>query len=355
MEEEKNRIKVSLGMTICIFIIVILLIIIGVMYFYYNYIRDNTNNSNNMVENEKVQETNRSKNDIIEDKEPENNTEQYKEIYQKYGNLYWIFNDTNSKKVEFAGDKITIKNGVAYLQTNGKEEKIDTIRGKVKYVTGWGEQSILRVYALTEDGQVWKSICGEDKGERLNNKFSLINIEGKVINMTNGEADTRVVEPPYFLLATGELINEDGSYYEELNKDFKNSFGSINGTIYVSQDNTLSYYNEETREYIKVVDENGEIIKMKDGFIQYSSIHNDLVNETDGNDRIFIQTDKNQLLYFDGYREVIAKDYKEATNKSVKSIIEEKENGEHGGHITNVRVTFTDGTEILIKDVSKIL
>lgn len=100
----------------------------------------------------------------------------------------------------------------------------------------------------------------------LNDNFSRVNIEGTVINMTNGYSPLRKTEPPYFLLSTGELINEEGSKYEELEGNFVKTIGDRWDPIYIGEDNSISYYDDDTRQYIKIKDDNGEEIKIKAGF-----------------------------------------------------------------------------------------
>lgn len=345
--ENKKTLKVSLGTVICIFIIFLLIIVIGGMYFYYNFVLDTDELSNN-VQNDTV-------NTAIENNtENNNNTVDLEAIYAKYKNLYWLF-DENSTEIEFSNNKIVIENGIAYLEKNNTRKKIDSIEGKVKYITMWGEQTLERVYVLTEDGKVWVSICSDsgEKSDGLNDIFQRVNIQGTVINITNGNPTVRITEPPYFLLSTGELINEKGSNYNELDGNFINSFGSVFTQIYVGSDNTISYYNDTTRTYIKIKDENGNLVKMKDAFVQWSSTHNNLVDETGGAERFIILTEDNKLLYFDGYENITAKKYTAANNKTVKSITEETQNVEYGGHIKNIRVIFTDETDLLIKDAHR--
>lgn len=74
--------------------------------------------------------------------------------------------------------------------------------------------------------------------------------------------------------------NENINKTEETTNDFVKSFGNVYSQIYVKGDNTIFFYNNTTKKYIQIKDENSNIVKMKDAFVQWSSIHNDLVNET---------------------------------------------------------------------------
>ena len=346
--EDKKTLKVSLVTVICIFIIFLLIIIIGGMYFYYNFVLDTDEASNN-VQNDTNVNTAIENNTEIND-----NTVDLEAIYAKYKDLYWLF-DENSTEIEFANNKIVIENGIAYLQKNNTKTKIDSINGKVKYITAWGEQTLERVYALTEDGKVWVSICSDsgEKSDGLNDIFKNVNIQGTVINITNGNSALRITEPPYFLLSTGELINEKGSNYDELDGNFIKSFGNAYSQIYVGYDNTISYYNDNTKTYTKIKDEHGNLVKIKDAFVQWSSVYSNIVDETGGDERLIILTEDNKLLYFDGYENITAKNYTAANNKTVKSVTEETQNIQYGGHIKNIRVIFTDGTDLLIKDANR--
>lgn len=344
--EDKKTLKVSLGTVICIFIIFLLIIVIGGMYFYYNFVLD-TDESSNDIQNDVTVNTTTGDN-------TENSENTLESIYAKYEDLYWLF-DENSTEIEFSNSKIVIENGIAYLEKNNTKTKIDSINGKVKYITAWGEQTLERVYVLTEDGKIWVSICSDsgEKSDGLNDIFRNVNIQGTVINMTNGNSALRITEPPYFLLSTGELINEKGSNYDELDGNFIKSFGNAYTQIYVGSDNTISYYNDATRTYSKIKDENGNLVKMKDAFVQWSSIYSNIVDESGGDDRLIILTEDDKLLYFDGYENITAKKYTAAKNKTVKSITEETQNVEYGGHIKNIRVIFTDETDLLIKDAHR--
>lgn len=271
--------------------------------------------------------------------------------YEKYKNLKWLFKDEKKTEFEFGGDKITIENGKVYIQ-NAQEHKIqvDIIEGTAKYLTGYGTQTLEKIYVITKEGDIWES---EYNQKGMDAAFKKLYFNGKVIDMTNGDYTNREVEPPYFLLSTGELINKEGSKYEELEGDFVKSFGWNGCLFYVSSDNTISYYDYKSREYVKIKDLNGNDLKMKDAFIQWSSAYNNIVEENGGIERVFIVKQNGELVYFDGYEKFEVKRYEQAKGKIVKEISEEKEEVEYGGQIKNTRVKFTDGTELLIKDANE--
>ena len=256
-----------------------------------------------------------------------------KSPYDKYEDLYWYFKDEerDKTKVEEGNKKIQIENGVAYFYTGNSKKIIDSIGEKVKFITSWGEHKLSIVYLLTEEGTIWKSECDDTWG--LNSNFVKVNMNEKVIDMTDGLYYRRIIEPPYFLLANGELVNKEGSKYEELEGDFVKCIGELLDRIFIKEDNTMYRYNSETRKYTQIKDENNNSIKMKDAFVQWE------------NDRIFVITQDDKLFYIEGYFSVVAKEYKETAGKTVKDIVEEKDD-----NITNVRITFKDGTEEVIKD-----
>lgn len=339
--EEKKEVKVNLGTAICIAIIIILLSIIGGMWYNYNYLvgeAPTKENVSNVVQ-QNVADTNIT----------ENQTE--KSPYEKYEGLVWRLKDSgdDNTKLEFDNKKIQIENEVAYLYSGNSKTPINSIKGKAKSVNSWGEATLERVYILTEDGTMWQSNC-DDSG--LNKNFVKVNMDAKVLDMTYGDNTVRVVEPPYFLLENGKLVNEEGSLYEELEGEFVKSFGNNWDRVYVKADNTIYVYDAKAKEYVQKKDENNQSIKMKDGFIQFSTTRNNLI-EDGGSERIFIITEDDKLLYFDLYSDVTVKEYKAAAGKTVENAVEEKKKDQYGGELTNVRVTFSDGKEILLKDAYK--
>ena len=337
---ENKEIKVRLSTVVYLFVIVVLVVALGVVY-YFGFVKND--NANNMIANGELTE----KNNISVNEE--NQTE--KSPYEKYEGIHWFFKDSEIERteIEFDNKKIQIENGVAYLYVNNSKTPISSVEGNAKNVTMWGEQTLQRVYILTEEGTIWKSIC--EKG--LDSSFVKVNMNAKVLDMTNGNSSIRVTEPPYFLLANGDLVNEEGSSYEELDGNFVKSLGNAYEQIFIKSDNTMYTYDNETKKYTQIKDENNNSIKMKDAFVQWSSTYNNLVEETGGYERIFVITEDNKLFYFDGYSNVVAKEYKETAGKTIKNAVEEKQEVEYGGHITNVRITFTDGTEKLLKAANR--
>lgn len=340
--EEKKYFTIRVGTCILIAIIVILIIALVGMYLHYNP-KEKEENKIEVSQNT----SNTTNNNDLEKEPVEENVSI--DPYENYKDLEWCF----SEKVTESGlisDKFIIENGTVYLvNDNNKKTQMKSIDEKAKQIAPWvngGE--VVSVYVLTENGNVYK--LGDDNDD-LKTTFEMIyegdadyfqkvNLKGKVIDMTAGDSSTRIVEGPYFLLETGELINEEGSKYEALEGDFVGSFGTIMGKIFKKADNTIYEYSYQARKYTQIKDADGKAVKVKEVFIQYSS----------ADDRIIIRTDDNRLLYFDGYENVYAKVYKSAENKTVKNAVVEEIPDEYGGHTTNIRIIFSDGTETTLID-----
>ena len=344
MENKKGSLS-----TVFLVIAIILIVVMGVlMYLQMKNTEDKISKLNEQIS--KLEQNNATNEGKIEIKDNEENQTE-KSPYEKYEGLYWQFKDsvTDTTKFEWNDKKIQIENGVAYLYNGNSKTPINSIEGKAKSINMWGEQTLDRLYILTEEGTIWKSICLGD----LNSNFVKVNMNEKVLDMTNGNSAIRVIEPPYFLLANGKLVNEEGSLYEDLDGNFIKSLGNADEQVFIKADNTMYTYDYQTKKYTQIKDENNYSVKMKDAFVQWSSTHNNLVQETGGYERIFVITEDNKLFYFDGYTNVVAKEYKETAGKTIKNAVEEKQELANGGHITNVRITFTDGTEKILKDAQR--
>ena len=266
--------------------------------------------------------------------------------YQKYNNLYWIFKGDLKTELVFE-DKITIENGIAYLHKNGSKTTITSIKDTPKYISGWGEQTLMRVYILTEEGTIWMS---KRESDGLNSDFEKVNLPDKVIDMTSGSG-YRIFEPPYFLLENGTLVNADGHAYEELEGNFVNAIGDDYWQVFMDANNTLYTYNSNTRKYTQVKDQKGNVVTLKASFIQWSSIYANIDEELsiDG-ELVFIITNDNRLLYLNGCTATVAKEYKEASGKTVRSFTENP--GTSLENEQNVKVVFTDNTELTFRDAS---
>ncbi len=182
--------------SITLIIAIILVIIVAVIVAFLLSGSDNKQNTNNNAENNSTFNNNSSDTQV--------------DLYEKYPDLVWMFDNDNLETLEFNNRKIVIEDGKAYIEENDSRTVINTIDGEAKYVIGWGLDTIEAVYILTEDGSMWKSEA--EKG-RFNTNFEKLNLDASVVDMTNGDIYLETTIPPYFLLSTGELVNEQGNNY----------------------------------------------------------------------------------------------------------------------------------------------
>lgn len=318
---------IKLSTAIYIFVIIILVMGLVGMYVYYNN-QNNIGNTNTEISNKEEINKNIKLN-----------------AYEKYSNLYWLFKNNSKTEYTWYDDKIEIKDGKLYVKGS-----IVDIEGKPKAFVTWGEQTVQRIYVLTEEGTVWKTSVVEGSNERLNSNFEKINLSAKILDMTNGENRLGVQEAPYFLLETGELVNQEGNKYEDICPKFVTSFGNEGDRIYVKEDNTIEYYDRNNHKYVTIKDENGNAVKMKNAYVQWSSFDGEI--EEGATERLFVVNDAGELLYFDGYNTATAKVYKKVKNKIVKSTKEEKQEVEYGTLRIRI-IEFTDGTNLKLQDTTE--
>lgn len=324
--------KKGIKLSTAIFIFVIIILVIGLvwMYVYYNN-QNNIGNTNTEISNKG--NTDKKMNETVLN------------AYEKYSDLYWLFKGEGKTEYTWYDDKIEIKDGKLYV----KGSVVD-IEGTPKALVTWGEQTVQRIYVLTEEGTVWKTSVVEGTNERLNSNFEKINLPAKILDMADGGNRLGAKEPPYFLLETGELVNEEGNKYEDAIQDFATSFGNEGDRIYVKKDNTIVYYDRNNHKYITIKDEDGNDVKMKNAYVQWSSFDGELAKGA--TERLFVVTDDGKLLYFDGYNTATAKVYKKAKNKIVKNTREEKQEREYGVSRNRI-IEFTDGTKLKLQDTTE--
>lgn len=346
--KEKKYLKISLGTGILLALIVILIVALVGMYFYYNPKENKENNKNIVGETDNLCNTTNIENNVPNEDTKTDNT---KNPYEKYSDLEWYFDkklvEVQTGYGENDDEKFIIKNGILYFEKDGDSQRINSITEKAKYLIPWGSLTLERIYVITEERNIWRIGSSPDLPYRdvlegiLNtgqiDKFDKIKLPDKVVDMTDGNQDLQICEYPYFLLESGKLINEEGNAYEDLDGNFKKSLGNIRFfQVFIGQDNSLSYFNYETKKYVKIKDETGNIIKIEDAFFQYN---NDIT--------VFIIDENKRLLYVNQDYSItnssnpsdtlIAKEYEQAKNKFVKSVKEDT---------TEFEITFTDETKI---------
>lgn len=274
-----------------------------------------------------------------------------------YEGLVWLFN--GSTEIESVDEKMVIGDGKVYIEKAGEQKEITSIIGNVRDITTWGEQAIERVYAITEDGEIWESMCNDEVGNLFTDNFQKLEFSMKVINMTNGDPTTRAVEPPYFLLESGDLVNKDGDAYDKLDEGYVGSFGDDNSTrTYISDDAIMAYYDEETKEYIPLTDEEDFYIVIKDAFLQKPSERNNVTSDEVGKERLYV-VDIEGILYYYDFKDDNTdrknlKKYEPNEERKVQVIDETKET-DASGEYTNIKLKFDNGETLEFVDVTKVM
>lgn len=274
-----------------------------------------------------------------------------------YEGLVWLFE--GSREIESADERMNISNGKIYIEKAGVQKEVTSITGNVKDITTWGEEKVERVYALTEDGEIWESICNAEEGKVFSDNFKKLEFPMNVINMTNGDSTTRAIVPPYFLLESGDLINKEGDFYDALDEGYVGSFGDDDGTrTYISDDATMAYYDEETKEYIPLTDEEDFYIIVKDAFLQKPTERNNITSEQVGKERLYV-IDIEGILYYYDFKENNTdrknlKKYEPDEGRKVQVIDETKETDANGEY-TNIKLKFDKGETLEFIDVTKVM
>lgn len=150
--EEKKYLKISLGTGILITIVIILIIALVGMYFYYNPKKDKKiANATENLPSEMEQNTiaNISNEENIQSNNVKNPYEKYADL-----DLEWYFNKKETE-INVANKRFAIKNGILYVENDGKEKELKSITEKAKYITYWGVNRIERIYVLTEEGNIF--------------------------------------------------------------------------------------------------------------------------------------------------------------------------------------------------------
>lgn len=282
--EEKKYLKISLGTGILITIVIILIIALVGMYFYYNPKKDKKianatenlpsemeqNTTTNISNEENIQSNNTIQNTNVlnEENKSSNNI---KNPYEKYTalDLEWYFNKKETE-INVANKRFAIKNGILYVENDGKEKELKSITEKAKYITCWGINRIERIYVLTEEGNIWKmggsnNINRDMLYDMLDynyiDEFHKILLPNQILNMTDyGEYDKGTIQP-YFLLSTGELVDSNGITLDGMKLNIQNNTDNTNIKTEYFRDNLteLELSNE------KFIIRNGILYIEKDG------------------------------------------------------------------------------------------
>ena len=145
--------------------------------------------------------------------------------------------------------------------------------------------------------------------EMNSNKIGFkVEIDEKVIDLTNGNNSVTVpYSGPYFLTEKGNLVNEKGKTYDEINRNHINGIGTLGMMVYINKDNTFEIIrNHNTYEYMEIIDDKGNKVTGKCIFYDYIS----------GKENFYIINENNKLLRFNGDSLMVAQSiYPYAENK----------------------------------------
>ena len=343
--KEKKYLKISLGTGILLALIVILIVALVGMYFYYNPKKDekfadtNTNLPSEMDENTTQKDTNISK----EENKQSNNT--VKNPYEKYSDLEWDCDEKNIKLEIAKNEEYIIEGGVLYFEKDGERQKINSITDTPKYISAFTTNRISQVNVLTEEGTVWRlgkinKNDFDDADSLLSygkiGEFKKVNFKDKVVNITYGDLLLIDYSGYYYLLENGDLVNDKGTSYDYLKGDFTKNIGEeIQSQLFISPDNTISYFDYDTQKYNKIRNEKNTIIKVKTVFMSYD---NELIT--------FLIDEIDTLYYIDEVDGFIAKKYNDISNEPVKSVIYNNSD--------QLKIIFTDNKELVVDGILEV-
>lgn len=333
--EEKKYFTIKVGTCILIAIIFILIIALVGMYFYYNpkdenkiEVAQNTPGATNNKELEKDSE----KVNVLKDP------------YENYKDLEWECNEKATKLNVGTSENYIIEDKVLYFERDGKKNKINSITDTPKYISSFTTNRISQVNVLTEEGTIWRLgriNQNDDDADSLLfdgkiDEFRKVDFKDKVINITYGDLFYINYQGYYYLLENGDLIDDRGISYDYLKGDFIESIGeSIQSQIFISSDNTISYFDAE---YIKIKNEKDAILKAKAIFMQYD-------------DNYILKTfivDENDILYyiddfFYNVENIVAKKYNDISDEQVKTTVYDNTN--------KLTIIFKDNKELILEGI----
>lgn len=317
--EEKKKGKI---VPILIAIIFILLVAIGVLVFITFNKNSVTNTPTDLTEtvnkdNEKV-ESEKEEVKKQEEKVPDYSAK-IQEVYNKIGEENFLSKDENAN-VSSQGKLYTVSNGeIVYNNGNTKNLKFKFDYGVPKYVL----QSIkggqlVGLFVLTESGEVY-IINSLDDNFILDTNYdpsrfqvSKMEMSEKIIDITGGKNSVTVpYSGPYFLTEKGNLINEKGKTYDEINRNHVKYMGSLGMMVYINKDNTFEIIrNHNTYEYMEIIDDKGNKVKGK--FIFYGS--------NSGKETCYIVNENDILLQFNNDSLMVAQSLYPYSENKIKDI-----------------------------------
>ena len=340
--KEKKYLKISLGTGILLALIVILIVALVGMYIYYNPKENTENNKNIVCETDNLCNTTNIENNVPNEDTKTDNT---KNPYEKYSDLEWECDEKNIKLEIAKNEEYIIEGGVLYFEKDGERQKINSITDTPKYISAFTTNRISQVNVLTEEGTVWRlgkinKNDFDDADSLLSygkiGEFKKVNFKDKVVNITYGDLLLIDYSGYYYLLENGDLVNDKGTSYDYLKGDFTKNIGEeIQSQLFISPDNTISYFDYDTQKYNKIRNEKNTIIKVKTVFMSYD---NELIT--------FLIDEIDTLYYINEVDGFIAKKYNDISNEPVKSVIYNNSD--------QLKIIFTDNKELVVDGILEV-
>lgn len=323
MESKRKNVYIT------IFVITTIIASCTAVYFYLKA------NNSKIPQNNLSESSNESKDEIKLNNE---NSKEF-DIYSKYSFIKWATN--NDKFENNLQVNIVDNTKVAFYYNDKKEKELDLKIGNIKSVMGISNGGMFQAYVLLDNGEVAIANFTEDK-VIFNNALKNYNI--KIVDM--GKTEESLVECCYFLTSDGNLVNIEGFYYEQINRDFVKKYGNLGNTIYEDKDGKLYHY-ESSANYKPIIDEDNNMIKAENLFFQSSSTRNDILSKG-VSERAIIITKDNKLYYHDNSNvySYQVKPGKIVQKFEIKEIIDD-----YGGKTKNCIITMDDMSVIEIVDV----
>ncbi len=224
---------------------------------------------------------------LIEKKKQEKVEEEKLDPYANYKDYKWgstIFKADSSSK-----EKIEIKNNKVYLTFSNKTVQVKNISGTPKKVTGTVAGGIMYYYILTQQGKETKIYRVEWSDTTATAELLKELSKYNIVDFTSGNGKGVVYRTIYYLTSEGKMIDRNGHTFEELNKNFVSSFGTLGFSLYIDDKGYVYYSKKDDANYKVLTDTKGNKVKAKEMYGQDSST---------GYTAIII-TEDNQIIYVD--------------------------------------------------------
>lgn len=338
---EKNKGKHIIIIVLCL-IIVILLTIIGIIVLNKNKTNENNNQNNNQSNNLDNNQSNNQNNvpeNVTSKNIFDNLSQDVISVYNSLEGADWM------SKVAGKFPLFNIKDNKVFYKNDTTNLDINFNLGNPKYIyTSVRGGAFLYVYVITDEGTLYKS---NYLNEFMTNNydiskitFSKIDLNEKVIDITEGGNGVKPFSGPYFLTVSGKLLTEKGITYKEINREHIRYIEAAEGLVYLNKDKTIEIPRSlKSNEYLTVNYENSKVVKSKYVFMEMSERWTG-TNTT----HFYIIDENNKLLDCSDSSIYIASEYLEASGKTVSNVIFTKSENK-------INIVFTDGSTLQINKV----